>query len=123
MVTGKVWFWVRKEPKSRGLEQFIEGYRLKNTRARACCSSRTSSASDSMGTIAGNLLGAMLGAPAISAEWLRPLELVDVITEIADDLFDPDWHVSEYNPNEIQPQRRNRAHLLEVSGLLTSRRG
>jgi orotate phosphoribosyltransferase len=28
MVTGKAWFSVRKEPKSRGLEQFIEGFRL-----------------------------------------------------------------------------------------------
>jgi orotate phosphoribosyltransferase len=30
MVTGKAWFSVRKEPKSRGLEQFIEGFRLKD---------------------------------------------------------------------------------------------
>ena len=29
MVTGKAWFSVRKEPKSRGLEQFIEGFRLR----------------------------------------------------------------------------------------------
>jgi orotate phosphoribosyltransferase len=28
MMTGKAWFSVRKEPKSRGLEQFIEGFRL-----------------------------------------------------------------------------------------------
>ena len=28
MVTGKAWFSVRKEPKARGLEQFIEGFRL-----------------------------------------------------------------------------------------------
>jgi ADP-ribosylglycohydrolase len=57
--------------------------------------------SDSTGSIAGNLLGAMHGARAISAEWLGPLELVDVITEIADDLYDyPDWHLSEYNPDD-----------------------
>ncbi len=30
MVTGKAWFTVRKEPKSRGLEQFIEGFRLRD---------------------------------------------------------------------------------------------
>ncbi|MBV9512663.1 MAG: orotate phosphoribosyltransferase [Mycobacteriaceae bacterium] len=30
MVTGKAWFSVRKEPKSRGLEQFIEGFRLRD---------------------------------------------------------------------------------------------
>ena len=29
MVTGTAWFSVRKEPKSRGLEQFIEGFRLR----------------------------------------------------------------------------------------------
>lgn len=30
MITGKAWFSVRKEPKSRGLEQFIEGFRLRD---------------------------------------------------------------------------------------------
>ncbi|MFZ0835196.1 MAG: orotate phosphoribosyltransferase [Mycobacterium sp.] len=30
MVTGKAWFSVRKEPKSRGLEQFVEGFRLRD---------------------------------------------------------------------------------------------
>jgi orotate phosphoribosyltransferase len=30
MVTGKAWFSVRKEPKARGLEQFIEGFRLRD---------------------------------------------------------------------------------------------
>jgi orotate phosphoribosyltransferase len=30
MLTGKAWFSVRKEPKSRGLEQFIEGFRLRD---------------------------------------------------------------------------------------------
>jgi orotate phosphoribosyltransferase len=30
VLTGKAWFSVRKEPKSRGLEQFIEGFRLKD---------------------------------------------------------------------------------------------
>jgi orotate phosphoribosyltransferase len=29
IVTGKAWFSVRKEPKSRGLEQFVEGFRLR----------------------------------------------------------------------------------------------
>ncbi|WP_408633008.1 ADP-ribosylglycohydrolase family protein [Mycobacterium ostraviense] len=54
--------------------------------------------SDSTGSIAGNLLGAALGVGAISGEWLEPLELRDVISEIADDLYDyADWHLSEYN--------------------------
>ena len=48
--------------------------------------------SDSTGSIAGNLLGAELGVDAIAAEWLEPLELRAVITEIADDLYDfPAW--------------------------------
>lgn len=48
--------------------------------------------SDSTGSIAGNLLGAALGVDAIAPEWLEPLELRAVITEIADDLYDfPSW--------------------------------
>ena len=44
--------------------------------------------SDSTGAITGNLLGAAWGVQAISAEWLAPLELRDVISEMADDLLD-----------------------------------
>lgn len=43
--------------------------------------------SDSTGSMTGNLLGAMLGAEAIAPAWLEPLELRDVITEVADDLY------------------------------------
>ncbi len=57
--------------------------------------------SDSTGSIAGNLLGAMLGARAIASGWLDRLELRQVITEIADDLYVyRRWHLSEYDPNE-----------------------
>ena len=42
--------------------------------------------SDSTGSIAGQLLGAMLGARAIPRHWLGPLELRGVIEEMADDL-------------------------------------
>jgi ADP-ribosylglycohydrolase len=44
--------------------------------------------SDSTGAITGNLLGALHGVTAIPPEWLEPLELRDVITEIAGDLYD-----------------------------------
>lgn len=44
--------------------------------------------SDSTGAITGNLLGAAWGVQAIPAEWLAPLELRDVISEMADDLLD-----------------------------------
>ncbi|EPC00376.1 hypothetical protein L861_13970 [Litchfieldella anticariensis FP35 = DSM 16096] len=42
--------------------------------------------SDSTGAITGNLLGVMHGVKTIPQEWLEPLELRGVITEIAEDL-------------------------------------
>ena len=52
--------------------------------------------SDSTGAITGNLMGAMLGEAAIPPEWLEPLELRDVIAEIAEDLYDfLDWRMSD----------------------------
>lgn len=52
--------------------------------------------SDSTGAIAGNLLGAYLGVSEIPEEWIRNVELSEVITEIADDLLirfrsDDEW--------------------------------
>jgi ADP-ribosylglycohydrolase len=44
--------------------------------------------SDSTGSIAGQILGTMLGARAIPQRWLEPLELRDTITTIARDLAD-----------------------------------
>lgn len=50
--------------------------------------------SDSTGAIAGNLLGAMLGVQAIGQEWLQPLELRDVIEQVAMDLYCfRDWRI------------------------------
>ena len=43
--------------------------------------------SDSTGAICGNILGALLGTPAIGKRWFDDLELNDLIVEIADDLF------------------------------------
>ena len=57
--------------------------------------------SDSTGAIVGNLLGAMHGVKAIPAEWLKPLELRDVITELAEDLYAfKDWAIGEYSENK-----------------------
>ena len=57
--------------------------------------------SDSTGSIAGNLLGAMHGVDAIPAEWLEPLELRHVITQVADDLYDyRDWDIGEHSANQ-----------------------
>lgn len=48
--------------------------------------------SDSTGAIVGNILGAHLGVRAIPNEWLEPLELREVITDVATDLLDfPQW--------------------------------
>jgi ADP-ribosylglycohydrolase len=44
--------------------------------------------SDSTGSIAGNLLGALFGEGAIPGRWLAPLELRDEIRTVATDLFD-----------------------------------
>ncbi|WP_064735956.1 ADP-ribosylglycohydrolase family protein [Azohydromonas australica] len=53
--------------------------------------------SDSTGSITGNLLGTLLGVQAIPAPWLRPLELREVIAEMAQDLHDfPNWSVGEH---------------------------
>jgi ADP-ribosylglycohydrolase len=50
--------------------------------------------SDSTGSITGNLLGAMHGSKAVPQEWLAQLELRDVITELAEDLYAfPDWKI------------------------------
>ena len=43
--------------------------------------------SDSTGAIAGNILGAHLGAAAIPEKYLANLELKDAILELADDLY------------------------------------
>lgn len=57
--------------------------------------------SDSTGAIAGNLSGARDGLAAIPPEWLAPLELRDVIREIAEDLYARrDWDIGEYSADE-----------------------
>ncbi len=62
--------------------------------------------SDSTGAIVGNLLGTMHGVKAIPAEWLEPLELRDVITELAEDLYAfKDWEIGEYSDNDELNQR------------------
>ena len=62
--------------------------------------------SDSTGSITGNLLGAMHGVRAIPAEWLEPLELCEVITSLAEDLYAfKDWDIGEYSENAEMNQR------------------
>jgi ADP-ribosylglycohydrolase len=62
--------------------------------------------SDSTGAIAGNLLGALYGADAIPREWLEPLELREVIIEMADDLLDyRDWDIGEHSKDAALNER------------------
>lgn len=57
--------------------------------------------SDSTGAIVGNLLGAMHGVTAIPAEWLDALELREVITELAEDLYAfKDWPIGNDAKND-----------------------
>lgn len=59
--------------------------------------------SDSTGAITGNLLGAMLGTtPLRQAGWLEHLELRDVISEVAEDLYAcPDWNAESVKQKGI----------------------
>lgn len=62
--------------------------------------------SDSTGAIAGNLLGTWLGERSIPVRWLEPLELGDVITEVAEDLLTfPAWDIDEAASNEAEYER------------------
>lgn len=51
--------------------------------------------SDSTGSVTGNILGVYLGLEAIPSKYTNHLEIIDVITEIADDLYN-DCRISEY---------------------------
>lgn len=55
--------------------------------------------SDSTGAVTGNILGAYLGLKNIPQKFLENLELKDVITEIADDLYN-DCQISEYSSHK-----------------------
>jgi len=65
--------------------------------------------SDSTGAITGNILGAYLGLSAIPEKYTKNLELLDVITEIADDLY-YDCNINVYtrptNPRDITWEKK-----------------
>jgi ADP-ribosylglycohydrolase len=62
--------------------------------------------SDSTGAITGNLLGTIHGVQAIPAEWLEPLELRELITELAQDLYAfTDWAIGEGSDKEELKQQ------------------
>jgi len=62
--------------------------------------------SDSTGAITGNLLGALYGVKALPPAWLEPLELREVIEEVAEDLYAcRDWEAVMGGPDK-EPARR-----------------
>ena len=73
--------------------------------------------SDSTGSMAGQLLGAIHGHEAIPATWVEPLELVTVISSIADDLTLRDWTAAEIAATAIGPQALGLSTLTETAGL------
>jgi ADP-ribosylglycohydrolase len=62
--------------------------------------------SDSTGSITGNLLGTLYGVDAIPQQWLEPLELREVVAEIAEDLlyfpFSEWWEDDNANGQELK---------------------
>ena len=61
--------------------------------------------SDSTGAICGNIMGAIHGRSAIPEHYTNDLELLDVIEEIAEDLY-TGCIVSEYGENDTQAELR-----------------
>jgi ADP-ribosylglycohydrolase len=59
--------------------------------------------SDSTASIAGNLLGAMLGADSLPASWLADLELRDVIERVARDLWSSTYEGSFLDTDDYPP--------------------
>ena len=59
--------------------------------------------SDSIGAIAWNMLGCLHGASRIPARWLEPMEMRELITEVAHDLATaPDWKVGGFCTTETE---------------------
>ena len=69
-----------------------------------CSSVNHSGDSDSTGAICGNIMGALLGRNAIPEHYTANLELLDVIEEIATDLFT--GCTIEYNNENREEERR-----------------
>jgi len=62
--------------------------------------------SSATAALTGNLLGAALGVDAIPSRWLAPLELREVIAEIAGDVYDwPQWELGDDKATAESTQR------------------
>lgn len=75
--------------------------------------------SDSTGAITGNILGACLGLSRIPKKYTRNLELLDVLTEIAEDLY-YDCQINEYTipdaPRDIAWEKKYAEVTYEGAG-------
>lgn len=86
--------WVAEEALSIGVYASLRGHTLEEALLMAV---NHSGDSDSTGSIAGNLAGAMYGVQAIPERWLERLGLREVIQQVADDLHDcGGWELSPY---------------------------
>jgi ADP-ribosyl-[dinitrogen reductase] hydrolase len=56
--------------------------------------------SDSTGAITGNILGLVYGLDSIPKKWLEQVELSDVITQVANDLYEVPRRYSDYDADE-----------------------
>ena len=73
--------------------------------------------SDSTGSMAGQLLGAMYGASAIPASWRTPLEMGAVIEAMADDLATfADWGIGDANAPDDR-SARYQAHSTDADAI------
>jgi ADP-ribosylglycohydrolase len=77
--------WVAEEALAIGLYCALAGG---DVRASLTAAVEHRGDSDSTGSICGNLVGAELGIDLVPPAWLDGLEGVDVVTAVADDLFD-----------------------------------
>ena len=113
-------------PAEEGLPQLGEGWIAEEALAIALfCALRAKSLedgitmavnitgdSDSTGAIAGNLLGAILGADQIPPRWLDSLELKDVIVEMADDLATVNkWPLTSDSRGQTEEEMAESAYL------------
>ena len=69
------------------------------------CAVNHSGDSDSTGAICGNIMGAFLGRKKIPDYYIKYLELLDVIEEIAEDLY-TGCIISEYAERVTTEERR-----------------
>ena len=69
------------------------------------CAVNHSGDSDSTGAICGNIMGALLGRKAIPDYYTKDLELLDIIEEIAEDLY-TGCIISEYCETDTAERRR-----------------